>query len=553
MNFISRISGFSLLLLLCGLLYFPFLGEVQLFDWDETMIASVSKEMFSRNEILQPWLDGKFFLECPPFFFWLQLLSYKYLGINEYAARFPNALCAVLVVLTLYRNGQRMFSTNFGMLWAIVYMSMLLPQIFHRSGIAEIWFCFFVYLSLYNMSRVIEARQEKSEKFYKRRDVFSNLFYSAFAATGAILTKGVEGYFIVLLTYWFVFLFSSAKYGFGYGNILRWTVYVVLMVAVWVAIEYKWHGWMYLKPFFNYQWSELNLNEATGFNRASFQFIILFLGCFPASALAFNSFQIQTYESRIQKIFRLMMVGCLVIVLIITTFFKTKMAAYSILAYYPISFLAAYSINYILIEKKSISKLSYFLLVIGGLIWTISLVLIPLTQANLDVLKEHIHEVTLQQALSQDYSWQTIEVAFGALYFAVILLTFVMFFFKKHRAGLAILFFGFMFASNLVLLYYLPKIEQITQGAPVNFIKNNQQEQAYYYHLGSKSYIPKFYSDNALIFPAYHTLEDYTQYNTQKISKYLTLKTVDTALILPYQNHWQLLYQQGIYSFYKYK
>jgi len=553
MNSIFKFSNLPILFLLCGLIYFPFLGEINLFDWDETMIASVSKEMFMKSEVLQPWLNGKYFLEVPPFFFWLQLFSFKYLGINEYAARIPNAICAILVVLTLYKNGKRIYSSSFGMMWSIIYMAMILPQFYHKSGLLDPWFNFFIYLSLYNITRVIEARQEKGEEFYKRRDVFSNLFYSSLAVTGAVMTKGIEGYIVVVVTYWLVFIFSSAKYGFGYGNILKWTIYLFLLVMIWIGLEYKWHGKDYLTQFIHYQWSDLDIRKASWTNRLTFQFIVLFVGCFPASAIFLNSFQVKTYESTIQKIFRLTMVSCLIIVLIISCLFKNKIVHYSALAYYPISFLAAYSLRYIMEEGEKLRKISLFLIIIGGLIWTAGLTIVPITRANLGEIKNYIHEDTLLEALSMNYPWKNLEIIIGVVFFALFLMALVLIITKKVRAALILLFFSCMIVSEIILVYYIPKVEQLTQGAQIDFVKQNKEEKAYYYYYGGRSFISNFYSIEPLSIIENFTMDSLDYYKKSKYPFYIITKKSDTAQLAPYQKKLQHLYQQGIYSFYKIK
>ncbi|MBL7790152.1 MAG: glycosyltransferase family 39 protein [Chitinophagales bacterium] len=554
MNFFYNLSRLSFLFLLCGLIYFPFIGEVNLFDWDETILASVSKEMFMRDEVLQPWLNGNYFLEMPPFFFWLQLVSFKYLGIKEYAARLPNAICAILVVLTLYKNGKRIYSSNFGLMWAMIYISMLLPQLYHRSGLAEPWFCFFIYLSIYNLVRVIEARQESGEKFYRKKEIFSNLFYSFFAAVGAFMTKGIEGYIVILLTYWLVFLFSSAKYGFGYFNILKWTFYFILFILIWVGIEYKWHGNLYLKSFFNYQWETLNLSKATWTHRISFQFIILLLGCFPASIFALNSLRIKSYESAIQKIFRLSMVSCLIIVLIIVSLFKIKLAHYSVLAYFPISFLAAYSIRYILEEGQPIKKITYILYAIGATIWTASLIILPLSRANIDILENYIHEDTLHLALTSHYPWENLEIIFGICFFLLFSISFLLLVYRKRKTfGFIVLFVGCLILNNALLLYYVPKLEQWTQGPQVEFVTNNKNEKAYYHYFGGISFIPKFYSDSALILNQNFELDSLASYAKSPYPNYIITKMSDTMHFAKYKEQIQPLYNQGIYSFYKIK
>jgi 4-amino-4-deoxy-L-arabinose transferase-like glycosyltransferase len=553
MNTVFKFSGLSILFLLAGLIYFPFLGEVNLFDPDETMIASISKEMFEKSEVLQAWLNGKYFVDLPPFFFWIQLISFKYLGINEYAARFPNAICALLVILTLYKNGKRIYSTSFGMMWALIYMTMILPQFYHKSGLVEPWFCFFIYLGLYNFSRVIEARQERKEDFYKSRDVISNLFYSAFAIAGAVMTKGVEGYIVVLLSYWFVFIFSMAKYGFGYKNILRWTIYLILLLGIWVGLEFKWHGLDYLKLFFENQWYDLDIKKASWSYRFTFPFIILFLGCFPASAIFLNSFKVKSYESTIQKIFRLMMVGCLFIVIVITCLFKNKIAHYSALAYYPISYLAAYSLRFILEDKVQLRKFTLILIALGGLIWTAALTIVPITRLNIKNIKQYVHEDTLLDALTRNYPWQNFEILIGVLFFTILVLFFILVYRNKIRLALIILFFSCMIVSEIVLVYYVPKIEQYTQGSQVDFIKQNLDEKAYFHYFGGKSFIPNFYQTRPYFYNEKFSFDSLNNYKLEQVNHYLIFKKSDSTSLSMYSKNLVHLYNQGIYSFYKLK
>ena len=93
---------YPVFLSLLGLLFFiPFLGHVHLFDWDEINFAEISREMLVRNNFLEPHINFISFTEKPPLYFWLQALSMKLFGINEFAARFPNALLGAIVLFLL--------------------------------------------------------------------------------------------------------------------------------------------------------------------------------------------------------------------------------------------------------------------------------------------------------------------------------------------------------------------------------------------------------------------------------------------------------------------
>src|SRR6476661_5337020 len=68
-------------------LFLPFLGSTHLFDWDEVNFAESSREMLVSGNYAIPQIDFQPFWQKPPLVFWLQALSMKVFGINEFAAR----------------------------------------------------------------------------------------------------------------------------------------------------------------------------------------------------------------------------------------------------------------------------------------------------------------------------------------------------------------------------------------------------------------------------------------------------------------------------------
>lgn len=82
--------------------FIPYLGQVHLFDWDEINFAESAREMLESGNYLRVQVDFQPFWEKPPLFFWLQALSMKVFGINEFAARFPNAIVGILTLVTFF-------------------------------------------------------------------------------------------------------------------------------------------------------------------------------------------------------------------------------------------------------------------------------------------------------------------------------------------------------------------------------------------------------------------------------------------------------------------
>ena len=96
------------ILILSGIIFFiPFLGRVHLFDWDEINFAESAREMIVTGNYHRVQINFQPFWEKPPFFFWLQVGAMKLFGINEFAARFPNAIFGILTLVTFFLIGKK--------------------------------------------------------------------------------------------------------------------------------------------------------------------------------------------------------------------------------------------------------------------------------------------------------------------------------------------------------------------------------------------------------------------------------------------------------------
>ena len=108
------------ILLLGAVLFLPGLGSVHLFDWDEINFAESAREMIVTGDYMTVQINFEPFWEKPPLFIWMQVLSMKIFGINEFAARFPNAICGIVTMLVLFNIGTRLKNERFGLLWVFV-------------------------------------------------------------------------------------------------------------------------------------------------------------------------------------------------------------------------------------------------------------------------------------------------------------------------------------------------------------------------------------------------------------------------------------------------
>ena len=111
----SRRTPVSLWLLLVLLAtsyagYVSKLGALGLTGPDEPRYASIARNMAETNDWVTPRLDGKPWFEKPILYYWEAAVSFRVLGENDYAARFPSALAAILAAAAMCWIAWRFYS-----------------------------------------------------------------------------------------------------------------------------------------------------------------------------------------------------------------------------------------------------------------------------------------------------------------------------------------------------------------------------------------------------------------------------------------------------------
>ena len=179
-----------------------------MFDWDEINFAESAREMIMTGDYSTVRINFVPFWEKPPLYIWMQVLSMKLFGINEFAARFPNAVCGIASLLVLFEIGKTLKNYTFGMVWALSYGAAVLPFLYFKSGIIDPWFNLFIFSSLHFAFKHIVQREKKQKGFL-------NISLSAIILGLAVLTKGPVAILLfgvsLLLFMWADRKFSTLK------------------------------------------------------------------------------------------------------------------------------------------------------------------------------------------------------------------------------------------------------------------------------------------------------------------------------------------------------
>jgi 4-amino-4-deoxy-L-arabinose transferase-like glycosyltransferase len=465
-----------------------FLGHVNLFDWDEINFAEAAREMILTKNYLSVQINFQPFWEKPPLFIWMQVLSMKAFGINEFAARFPNAVCGIVTLLVLFHIGRKLLNNYFALIWVLVYSCSILPFFYFKSGIIDPWFNLFIFLGIYYCSQYF------LENLPQKRTIYTSL--SALFIGLAILTKGPVGGLIFGLTLGIFLIIKMFKVKMQFKHMILFVTIAIFVGAFWFILQILNGHYAIVKEFLVYQVRLFTTEDAGHGGFLFYHFIVLFIGVFPASIFALLSFQPEKkYDREPVYEFKNWMMILFWTVLILFTIVKTKIIHYSSMCYFPLTFLGAYAIFKFREFNRRIPSWMKMMIVFFAIFLGIAIVGLQLIAMNKEkiIASGIIKDQFVVGNLQADVSWGY-EYIIGEAFIVIITLLYVSQRVRRETQIIA------TFVCTLVFIYVsmifiTPKIEGYSQHAAIEFYKEKQKEDCYIKALGFKSYAQLFYSN----------------------------------------------------------
>ena len=516
---------------LAVLFFIPFLGRVHLFDWDEINFAESAREMLVTGNYLRVQIDYQPFWEKPPLFIWLQVLSMKVFGINEFAARFPNAFIGVITLLTFYYLGKRLIDARFGLLWALAYLGSVTPHLYFKSGIIDPWFNYFMFLSVVNL--VLPDKKSSGKSF----------FWAGLFAGLAVWTKGPVGVGVptlVMGALWVANYFqskslkssvgfeptddliSSSTDTFTWKNLLIYGFTAGLLTLGWMLAIILESGWATFVAFLEYLYRLGATSEADHGQPFYYHFVVVLIGCFPISVIGLpfvarifhpllqrfsrgitnpdssefriaNPEQLSANTAQLQTPHFFNAMLCLFwVVMIVFSIVKTKIVHYSSMTYFPLSFLAALWLYQWMKGEIVWPRWMTVLLIMIGFVLSLVLTALPLVGMYSAEFIPYIDDTFVVANLQAPVEWAGNEWLYGVAYFGMIVFAMVIW---KRRKEMAI---RMLFFSTAILLFFytwvvVPKIEGYTQRTVINFYESKRGQDVYVWPIGNRSYAQFFY------------------------------------------------------------
>lgn len=478
-----------LITILGALLFIPFLGASHLFDWDEINFAECAREMIVSGDYLTVQINYQPFWEKPPLFIWMQVLSMKMFGINEFAARFPNAICGIFTLIALFIAGKRLKNDKFGLIWVFVYVGSVLPHFYFKSGIIDPWFNLFIFLGIYFFYLFLNTEVKRNKM----------LVWSAIFIALAVLTKGFVALLLFLIVGFVFLVWNKFRMRISFKQILLYIAIFLLVGGSWFMVQILSGNYQTMVDFIVYQIRLFSTKDAGHGGFPGYHFIVVFLGVFPASIFALKAFGKQKEEDLRIKAFKQWMMILFWVVLILFSIVKTKIVHYSSLSYFPLSFFATYILYKILNDESKWNKWINGLLIGIALFYTAALVFLQYVAENAKTLVTDgmIKDKFAAGNLQANVHWSGFEFVIALI--LLIGIVSAVFFFKKN---LILRFFTIFLASalftNLTIMVLVPRIEGYSQNAAIEFYKSKKGQDCYVETIGFKSYADLFYFEKPI-------------------------------------------------------
>ena len=477
------------IVIIAMLLFLPGLGSVHLFDWDEINFAESAREMLVTDDYLTVRVNFEPFWEKPPLFIWMQALSMKIFGVNEFAARFPNVIAGIVTLLVFFNIGRKLKDVVFGYIWVLVYVGSLLPFFYFKSGIIDPWFNLFIFLGTYYFVQ-FTSNTNKENPYWQ-------VSASAFFLGLAILTKGPVGFLIFLLTFGVYLILNRFKLNFNWKQLILFSTVLVLVGSTWFILQILNGNFTIIQDFIVYQIRLFQTKDAGHGGFLLYHFVVVLVGVFPASLLALPAFSrktLKTEQNPETKHFLQWMIILFWVVILLFTIVKTKIVHYSSMTYFPLSFMAAWYIDKVITSKLKFPVYLKILLIVIAVVFGLAVTAVTVFDKFKHLLYSSVKDEFALGNMQASSSWYGFEPIIGLM----LIITTVIFVvrIKNHNTLKTVhyLLGGSLMFIFVTMLFVVPQVEKYSQAAAIEFYESKAGEDCYIYPT-YKSYAHYFYSN----------------------------------------------------------
>lgn len=180
------------LIIVLGIAYIPLfdsLGSLPIVLWDESRLAVSALEMYDSGNWLYLTYEGvpDHWNAKPPMMIWMQVISLKLFGLNEFAIRFPTAMAGLSTCILLYWFfGKKMQKPILGIITCAVLLTSQGYVKIHAARTGDFDTLLTLFIVSYSLFYYLYLKEEKKKY----------LIVTIIAMILAVLTKGIAALII---------------------------------------------------------------------------------------------------------------------------------------------------------------------------------------------------------------------------------------------------------------------------------------------------------------------------------------------------------------------
>jgi 4-amino-4-deoxy-L-arabinose transferase-like glycosyltransferase len=218
--------------------FFILLGITPLFNLDEGAFSEATREMLHNHNYITTFLEGNLRFDKPIFIYWMQLLSIKIFGLNEFAFRLPSALAATFWTGGIYWFAKKIYDEKIGLLSAFFMVTALQIGVIAKAAIADSMLNMWIAFSMFGIYLYLKEKQEK-------------YLLLAFAFIGfGMLTKGPVAIMIPLVvTFIYMLIKKDLKLFFKSIFNPKGIILFLIIALPWYILEYMQQGEKFIDGF----------------------------------------------------------------------------------------------------------------------------------------------------------------------------------------------------------------------------------------------------------------------------------------------------------------
>jgi len=213
-------------------------GGTGLANYDDCYYAQKAKEILWTGDWFTMHYNHRPVFDNPPFYMWLVAISFKAMGVSEYAARLPSALMGVLTVLLVFLMASYLFDPWTGFFSALVLATTPTFGKYARHAMMDVTLSFFVCLALFSLLLGLD----KNRRY---------LLLWGLCISVCLLTKSVLGLFPAVISVLFLFATSRARVFFSFHFWVACAI-VVFVGCSWYIHQYLHFGRSFVDVHFDW-------------------------------------------------------------------------------------------------------------------------------------------------------------------------------------------------------------------------------------------------------------------------------------------------------------